>query len=262
MKNNVICVNNLSIFSPLSWLKRGAADLLSCLSLSVFYGLTFTLFIYLGWNWLSSISFLHDMALPILAIVILVLGPISALSLYAAAKTLETHNKPSLIASLATGFRKKTSQSSIFLSMLLVLLVVAYMMFSPIFYAIFNSGNLAFIENDNASLLTAIWQHSPITFKVFYIVYTLGFAWLAFMISWFSFPMIFDKDVEPYLAVRLSLRASLHNKIMMIIWIGLVLVIIVVSLTLPYFIGLVVAIPLLAYSTWHAYRDMFSDKDN
>jgi len=53
-----------------------------------------------------------------------------------------------------------------------------------------------------------------------------------------------------------SLRAAMANKIIMLMWVPLVGILVLIGLITPYFIGLVVVIPVLAHATWHAYKAM------
>jgi uncharacterized membrane protein len=68
-----------------------------------------------------------------------------------------------------------------------------------------------------------------------------------------SFPLLLDRDVGPGVAVRTSLRAVAANPVPMAAW-GLAVVALLVLGSLPLFVGLAVAMPLLGHGTWHLYR--------
>jgi uncharacterized membrane protein len=46
------------------------------------------------------------------------------------------------------------------------------------------------------------------------------------------------------------------NKLIMLMWVPMVGILVLIGLMTPYFIGLVVVIPVLAHATWHAYKSM------
>ncbi len=81
------------------------------------------------------------------------------------------------------------------------------------------------------------------------------FAALVLAVSAVSFPMLVDRDVGPMVAVQTSIRAVSANPVTMAIW-GLIVVIMLVIGSLPFFVGLAVVMPILGHATWHLYRKL------
>ena len=79
------------------------------------------------------------------------------------------------------------------------------------------------------------------------------FAVVVFALSVVSFPLILDRDVGVMTAMHTSIRAVLANPIAMGMW-GLIVVGTLFVGSLPFFVGLCVALPVLGHSTWHLYR--------
>ncbi len=79
------------------------------------------------------------------------------------------------------------------------------------------------------------------------------FAVVVFTLSVVSFPMLLDRNVGVMTAVQTSIRAVAANPVTMAIW-GLIVVAILFLGTLPFFVGLAVALPVLGHATWHVYR--------
>ena len=79
------------------------------------------------------------------------------------------------------------------------------------------------------------------------------FAGLIFVTSVISIPMIMDRQVDAISAGLTSIRASLQNPGVMLLWGGLITVVIGLSM-LPAFLGLLVSGPVIGHATWHAYR--------
>ena len=73
--------------------------------------------------------------------------------------------------------------------------------------------------------------------------------------------MLLDRDIDVVTAIVASLRTVAANWQVMIGWAGLIGVISFVGLA-TIFIGLAVALPLLGYATWHAYRDLIEPEDD
>lgn len=79
-----------------------------------------------------------------------------------------------------------------------------------------------------------------------------GFALVALVIGAFSFPMAVDKACDPFVALLTSISAFLHNPRTMLRWGAIVAGLLVLG-CLPLFLGLVIVLPWLGYSTWHLY---------
>lgn len=79
------------------------------------------------------------------------------------------------------------------------------------------------------------------------------FALLVLTISVVSFPLLLDRDVGLYTAVLTSIRAVLTNPGPMALW-GLIVAAGLVIGSIPLFLGLIIAIPVLGHATWHLYR--------
>jgi len=79
------------------------------------------------------------------------------------------------------------------------------------------------------------------------------FALAALAIGTISFPMLLDRDVSLGTAIATSARALAANPQAMAAW-GLVVALSLALGTLPAFLGLIVAMPVLGHATWHLYR--------
>lgn len=78
------------------------------------------------------------------------------------------------------------------------------------------------------------------------------FALVTLAVSAFSFPMVVDKSTDPLPAVLTSVAVFQRNPAVMIGW-GVRVAAILLLGALPLFIGLLVALPVLGYATWHLY---------
>ncbi|WP_226381382.1 DUF2189 domain-containing protein [Falsiroseomonas ponticola] len=81
----------------------------------------------------------------------------------------------------------------------------------------------------------------------------LGFALAVLVLTVVSFPMLLDRDGGVAQAVSTSVRAFAANPVAMLGW-GLVVAVVLLLGSLPLFIGLAVALPVLGHATWHLYR--------
>lgn len=79
------------------------------------------------------------------------------------------------------------------------------------------------------------------------------FALLVLAIGVASFPLMLDGPAGVEAAVRFSVRAVAANPVPMAAW-GLIVAAALVVGSLPFFLGLVVVLPVLGHATWHLYR--------
>jgi uncharacterized membrane protein len=76
---------------------------------------------------------------------------------------------------------------------------------------------------------------------------------ILFSLTVVSFPLLLDRDVDFVTAMVTSVRAVVTSPLPMIGWAALIVVLLAVS-AMPYFLGLVVTLPVLGHATWHHYR--------
>lgn len=79
------------------------------------------------------------------------------------------------------------------------------------------------------------------------------FAAVIFTISVVSFPLLIDKETTAPAAVVTSIKAVLKNPLPMAAWAMIIAATLLVA-SLPFFLGLAVAVPVLGHASWHLYR--------
>jgi len=79
------------------------------------------------------------------------------------------------------------------------------------------------------------------------------FALLALVVSVVSFPLLVDREVGVDTAVLTSIRAVMANPVPMAGW-GLIVAAGLVLGSIPFFLGLIIVMPVLGHATWHLYR--------
>ena len=79
------------------------------------------------------------------------------------------------------------------------------------------------------------------------------FAVVVLAISAVSFPMMLDRAANPAVAVQTSMRVVRRNPKVMAVW-GVIVAVVLALGSVPFFVGLAVAMPILGHATWHLYR--------
>ena len=76
---------------------------------------------------------------------------------------------------------------------------------------------------------------------------------ILFSLTVVSFPLLLDRDVDFVTAMITSVRAVVTSPGPMIGWAAIIVVLLVVS-AVPFFLGLLLTLPVLGHATWHLYR--------
>lgn len=79
-----------------------------------------------------------------------------------------------------------------------------------------------------------------------------------FSITVVSLPMLVDRDVDFLTAIIVSLATVRSNTFVLLAWAGLIAVALFAAMV-PFFLGLLVVLPVLGHATWHLYRRAVSE---
>ncbi|HEY0820529.1 MAG TPA: DUF2189 domain-containing protein [Rhizobacter sp.] len=211
-------------------------------AIGVFYG---ACFVAMGWALLAVFRHAPVYVLALSA-GFLLMGPFLCMGLYRVSQRLEAGEPPRLADSLLA-WRTRLGTLAIFGFALLVLEMLwgraALVVFAVSFDGMpdFKGSLLALLDLDNLGFIVA------------YLAVGALFAGLIFSVSVVAIPMILDRPTDAITAALTSLRLVLTQTPVMLAWGALVTTLVVLAL-LPWFLGLLVAGPVLGHASWHLYR--------
>lgn len=233
---------DLTAADPFRWLALGWKDFTTCPKVGLFYGACFFVMGHALW-YVFQAAPAYVLAL---SAGFLLMGPFLCLGIYDASRAIEEGRRPSLRASLAS-WRPTKGTMAIFAGVLLILEMLWGRASLVVFAVTFNT--MPSTEN----LLAELVRIENIEFLITYTVVGAIFAGLIFVTSAISIPMILDRQTDAISSGLTSIRACLQNPVVMLLW-GALITITVVLAMLPWFLGLLLAGPVLGHATWHAYR--------
>jgi len=241
---------DLPLFSPITWLAKGFADMRATYFAGSFYGLVFVLFGYT----LSMVYANYWKATMGLTAGFFLLGPIVCTGLYELSRQIENGETTNLFSSIKawTGNWK----SIVFFAVILTFLMIVWARVSIVVFALFADQEYPHLQ----SFFSQIASAKNLEFLMVWAGVGAVFASFAFAISVVSVPMLIDRPTDTLTAVFTSANALWNNSLVCMVWGACIVVLI--GLALVFFKPLLIlSAPWVGHATWHAYRALVSQKD-
>lgn len=224
------------------WLRGGIVDFKKRPSVGLAYGVGFVSISYLAIASLYLLD-LSWMLLPALAGAILI-GPLPAIGLYQEARRIK-FGCHCVVAS--------PGQLTIAGAILMVLLLT-WIRTATILYALF-FGLRPFAGLEETLRTLALTPEGIALMIVGTLVGGL-FAALTLAVSFFSIPMLADREIDAFTAMGKSFSACTHNFKLATAWGVCVTAIVVIGFATG-LLAMIVLFPLTGFATWRAYDDLF-----
>ncbi|MEY3991440.1 MAG: hypothetical protein RIS04_203 [Pseudomonadota bacterium] len=248
-------VRDISFTQPLTWLKKGWADMQHTPSLSLFHGFVVAVMGYI----IAVIA--HDKFWLLASAVsgFLVVAPLLATSLYAMSCAIEKSRPVNfgLLTRIWTQWQLQLQHqpdsywSLIRFGLLLAAAATGWVLTSSALITLFSPAPIR-VPMDFIRYVVLDRDH-----YVFEIWLCLGGMMAApvFASSVVTMPLLLDRRIGVLQAVLTSWKAVLRNPATMATWSCLIMGLWTIGV-LSIFIGLIFILPLLGHASWHAYRDL------
>ena len=231
---------------PFRWLGLGWRDFASHPVISFLYGLPF---------WCMALvleAVFHAEPEYAMSVVSggLLIAPFVAMGLYDLSRRREKFQRFNPLGSL-TCWKKHLRSMGMLTGILLVIAMLwgrASLIITALFFDTVMPSDFDVME---AALDAQNWE-----FVIAYVAVAGASVALLFTLCVVSVPMILDRDTDAITAAIASAEVVGNNTGVMVLWAALIVVLVAVSVWLPFFAGLAVAAPVLGHASWHAYRSV------
>jgi uncharacterized membrane protein len=242
-------IRKVSTAAPFRWLLAGWQDYRRAKPLAVAYGLLFagvSLAITVG---LALIEQSHLIA-PMWGGFFIV-GPALAVGMYQVSRQLELGETPgfgsAFMAWRRNGYHVMTAGA------ILMLFMMIWVRIAAIVFAL----SFPYVSLTVAAMVEqAFFTPEGWGFLAFGTGVGALFAAAAFVSGAISLPAMLDRKIDIFSAVALSFVAVFRNLKPMMVWAAIVVTITAAGFA-TFYLGLIVALPLIGFASWHAYRDLY-----
>lgn len=241
-------VNEITLEQPWEWVAKGWADLRRARKFSLAYGLFF-FFVSV----LLTIGLFYEglfFIVPPLAAGFFLVAPMLGIGLYQISENLERGESVEFCQALQAWRRNEVHLSA--MAVVLVLVMLAWVLAALLVFALFYDNPMPTLENFFPQVFLSGENNG---FLAAGIISGGAIAAFAFAISAITVPMLMDRQVDVMTAMRTSMEAVKRNWQPMALWAALIVMFVGLGIV-TYYVGLIVAMPLVGHATWHAYRDL------
>jgi uncharacterized membrane protein len=240
-------VRNVTTDDIYAALSAGWADFRAAPQFGLFFGgvyaLAGVLFLLQLWVWEQPMWILPlAFAFPLVA-------PFAAIGLYEVSRRRET-GQPLVWSEILEVVWNQRNRQMPTMAFIVLAGFMIWLWCAHIMVAIF-LGRMSFaVYSDLGSVL---FTGSGLALLFFGTLVGGAIAFVMYAITAVSLPMLLERDIDYVTAMVASWNAVTSNPVPMLTWAWIIAAGLAVAMV-PFFLGLIVALPVLGHATWHVYR--------
>ncbi|MGR3795293.1 DUF2189 domain-containing protein [Vannielia sp. SX4] len=216
------------------------------------FGLFFALVYALGGFAMVKLSLGHVASVLILSLGFPLIAPFAAVGIYVVSRRLARGERLTFLGRngvLIRVWRERARQIP-WIGAIIVIYFLFYTFFAHMLFAVF-LGPRALINISEG--LTALMTPAGYRMIAAQLLFGAGVALLLYALTVVSIPFALDREVDFITAMLTSLAVVRQNPVVMLAWAALLAGLLLAAM-LPWFLGLLIALPVLGHATWHLYE--------
>ena len=231
-------------------LKEGFVDFL----LAPQYGLAFSAVYVVGgfllvWLGAGTVSWTLTISLgfPLVA-------PFAAVGLYEVSRRIEAGLPLEWKPVLAVVWQERTRQIP-WMGAIIVIYLLFWTFLAHMIFAVFMGLSTAVNVSSSFEMFLTPEGMRMVAAEV---IVGAALAYRLFAMTLVSLPLLLEKEIDFVTAMLLSIRTVSENFVVLTIWALIIAVLSILALA-PWFLGLMIVLPILGHATWHLYRRALYD---
>lgn len=222
------------------------------------FGLFFSAFYVLGGLVLALVAFAagRDWWLIPFVLGFPLIAPFAAIGLYEVSRRIEMEEPLDWPSVLRVVFAQKDRQVPS-MAMVVLLLFMFWVFVAHTVFALFMGVSSLTNITSSAAL---IFEGRGLVMLLVGTVIGAGFAAVLFSFTVVGLPILLEREVDFITAIITSVQAVTANPLVLLVWAAMIAGLLFLAI-IPYFLGLLVVLPVLGHASWHMYRRLLPDPD-